>query len=383
MSSDATDDEIDDFELPAIDDDVVSTGAAADSSGWNERLKGLPRLLRYALLVGDNARHVQPRLVAEIDELCPNLPLNAAWAAALDTAMGLALATELDHRAVTQNEPVLRSLADSVRLLCLPVPSDIGLFEEYRRVGKALLQAFDKVVHGSDEQLCCDIERFVFGWAALPACTELLSKHVLAAPNAAILGLRMAEHRIDAAKIAVRRQMEQREALRKEREAEAETARLLQEASPAAETIPDHHLVVARLGKDEMKNPKLKEIIGPLKSAINVALPLVEVPPLHQVRNALIFEFPYASTSSILRSPISSAAPRSGCGPCSSSAIPAAANPGSLVVSGNCSASASGARTPPAPTARCSAVPTAAGTRPSPATPSSRLRKAKSQIRWS
>ena len=250
---------------PQIDDDVVSTGAAADSSGWDERLKGLPRLLRYALLVGDNARHVQPRLVAEIDELCPNLPLNAAWAAALDTAMGLALATELDHRAVTQNEPVLRSLADSVRLLCLPVPSDVGLFEEYRRVGKALLQAFDKVVHGSDEQLCCDIERFVFGWAALPACTDLLSKHVLAAPNAAILGMRMAEHRIDAAKVAVRRQMEQQEARRKEREAEAEAARLLQEASPAAEAIPEHHLVVARLSKDEMKNPKLKEIIGPLE----------------------------------------------------------------------------------------------------------------------
>ncbi len=78
MSGDVTDDESDDFKLPAIDDDVVSTGAAANSSGWDERLKGLPRLLRYALLVGDNARHVQPRLVAEIDELCPNLPLNAA-----------------------------------------------------------------------------------------------------------------------------------------------------------------------------------------------------------------------------------------------------------------------------------------------------------------
>jgi hypothetical protein len=52
--------------------------------------------------------------------------------------------------------------------------------------------------------------------------------------------------------------------------------------------------VVARLSADEMKNPKLRDILGPLKSAINVALPLVEVPPLHQVRKALMFEFPYA-----------------------------------------------------------------------------------------
>jgi ATP-dependent Lon protease len=52
--------------------------------------------------------------------------------------------------------------------------------------------------------------------------------------------------------------------------------------------------VVARLSNEEMKNTKLKDILGPLKRVINAALPLVEVPPLHQVRNTLIFEFPYA-----------------------------------------------------------------------------------------
>ncbi|OKO86861.1 ATPase AAA [Bradyrhizobium sp. AS23.2] len=43
-----------------------------------------------------------------------------------------------------------------------------------------------------------------------------------------------------------------------------------------------------------MKNPKLKDILGPLKHAVNTPLPLVDVPPLHKVRNALAFEFPYA-----------------------------------------------------------------------------------------
>lgn len=64
--------------------------------------------------------------------------------------------------------------------------------------------------------------------------------------------------------------------------------------SAAAEVLPDHHLVVARLSDEQMKNVKLKDIIGPLKSAINVPLPLVQAPPLHQVRNILMFEFPYA-----------------------------------------------------------------------------------------
>ena len=70
----ATDDS-EDIDLPATERDAVSTGAAADSADWDERLKGMPRLLRYAMLVSDNANHIEQRLIAEIDELCPQLPL--------------------------------------------------------------------------------------------------------------------------------------------------------------------------------------------------------------------------------------------------------------------------------------------------------------------
>jgi hypothetical protein len=64
-------DDADDFDLPEVDRDAVSTGAAADSSDRDERLDGLPRLLRYAMLVTDDADHIEQRLIAEIDELCP------------------------------------------------------------------------------------------------------------------------------------------------------------------------------------------------------------------------------------------------------------------------------------------------------------------------
>ncbi len=180
-----------DLDLPATERDAVSTGAAADSADWDERLKGLPRLLRYAILVSDNANHIEQRLIAEIDKLCPELPHNVAWTAAPSVETGLALAAELDRSAVTRNEPNLRSLADCVRLLCLPLPRDASHFEDYRRVGKALVQAFRKVEGDAEEQLCCDLERFAFGWAALPACTDLLSKHFPAAVNAAILALQL------------------------------------------------------------------------------------------------------------------------------------------------------------------------------------------------
>jgi ATP-dependent Lon protease len=293
MSADRTSDDADDANLPAVERDAVSTGAAADSADSDGRLNRLPRLLRFAMLISGNARHIMQRLVAEIDELCPNLPLNAAWAAASDVGTGLALAAELDHRAVIQNEPNLRSLADCVRLLCLPLPRDTTHFEEYRRVGKALVQAFHVFSRHAEEQLRCDLERFTFGWAALPVCTDLLSKNFSAAVNATMLGASMAEHRIAAVKAAARRRAEE-EKRRKEEEDEQAAEASQQVSTPAVEAIPDRRLVVARLSSDEMKNVKLKDILGPLKSVINVALPLVEVPPLHQMRKALMFEFPYA-----------------------------------------------------------------------------------------
>jgi hypothetical protein len=290
----STTDDADDIDLPAAADDAVSTGAAADSSDWDERLKGLPRLLRYAKLVTDSADHVEQRLIAEIDELCPQFAHNAAWAAALGVDAGLVLAAELDHRAVTQNEPNLRSLADCVRLLCLPTPRDGTYFEDHRRVGKALVQAFHSASRHAEQELCCDLECFAFGWAALPACTDLLPRGSSAARNAGFLGNRMAEHRVATAAIAARRKVKEEEERRKKVAEEKATEVLEQVFLAGAEAVPDHHLMVARLSSEEMKNAKLKDIIGPLKSVINVPLPLVEVPPLHEVRSALLFEFPYA-----------------------------------------------------------------------------------------
>jgi ATP-dependent Lon protease len=290
----AATDDADDIDLPAVERDAVSTGAAADSSDLDEGLMGLPRLLRYAMLVCENASHIEQRLIAEIVELCPDLALNAAWAAASDVDTGLALAAALDHRAVTQNEPSLRSFADCVRLLCLPVPLNAAHLEDHRRVAKALLKAFYRVARQSDDELCCDLERFAFGWAALPACTHLLANHEPASVNAAILGMRMAEHRIAAAEAAARARAKQREEEKRKAEEDAKKAAAAAPDAASAEVIPDHRLVVAHLSDEQMKNVKLREIIGPLKSIINVPLPLVQPPPLHEARNTLMFEFPYA-----------------------------------------------------------------------------------------
>src|SRR4029077_16661336 len=77
-------------------------------------------------------------------------------------------------------------------------------------------------------------------------------------------------------------------------EAEKEAAEILHPVVTSAEVVPDHYLVVARLTDEQMKNAKLRDIIGPIRSVINAPLPLVQPPPLHEVRNTLMVEFPYA-----------------------------------------------------------------------------------------
>jgi hypothetical protein len=319
MSTDpTTPDGIDDPDLPdgianepdILDEDAVATGAAADSSDLPDSLKGLPRLLRYAVLADDSDAHVAERLLAEIEELCPGLASSAAWLASreeddfgeddLGTEAGLVLAAELDRRAAAEDTPDLRSLADSVRLLCLPMPRDGTHFAEHRRVAKALQLAFDNIARRSDDkELCARLEQICFGWAALPCCAHMLNADHSAIYAAAVLGERMATRRGEAIKAAIHQHYRERQEKEKQREQTREQTKEAgshaTDPAVAASTTTGHHLVVARLTDEQMRNPKLKEIVGPLKNIINVALPLAVPPPLHEVRSKLLFEFPYAT----------------------------------------------------------------------------------------
>ena len=111
MTADA--DELD--ALPA-EDDLASIGAAAESAEWDESLKLLPRILRYAVLASRGNLDIRERLVAEIAELAPGMVQTVAWAEGTDPDLGVALAAELDRLAATNDRPDLRSLADCVRI---------------------------------------------------------------------------------------------------------------------------------------------------------------------------------------------------------------------------------------------------------------------------
>jgi ATP-dependent Lon protease len=291
MSNDP--DESEDFNLP-LEEDVVSTGAAADSAEVDEKLKTLPRLLRYAILSGKDSSFAHARLVAEIAELVPSLPTMVSWANDPSSHFGSALAIELDRLAVAKDQPDLRTLADCVRLLALPLPNPETGIRDHRRVAKALLHALEKLPANTDRELAADIEAISFGWAALPAATDFLSDYHLptASPNAHFLGNKMARRRLAAAKAKLKEKFEQ------EREdwQKVDAASDPMATPKSSDDLVDagNFLVVCRLDEAAMKNSKMRELIAPMKAVINTALPLVPVPPLHEVREKLLFEFPYA-----------------------------------------------------------------------------------------
>jgi ATP-dependent Lon protease len=291
------DDDSDNASIPdKVDPDAVVNGASADSSDSElDRLKGLPRILRYAMLSKESRDDlVAHRLVAEIDELYPNLPQNAVWAAKQDAETGRALAVELDRLAVITDLPLLRSLSDCVRLLSLSVPNDFESFGAFRRVTRAMIHALHHVAATLDDRQCADLEELIYGFAALPAANGLTdgTRHWPAITSAVYLGDRSARYRIRAAVVDamnhVRRDMEPNPTVGPPPQSAADaTMRDPLTVEPTAE----HHVVVGRVTETEMKTLKLTE---PFKHILRTLLPLVQTPPLDRVRAALIAEFPYA-----------------------------------------------------------------------------------------
>jgi ATP-dependent Lon protease len=292
-------DRVDDVsDLPVVDEDTILTGAAADATDLEEKLKDLPRILRIALLINRKSGDIHDRLVADIETLCPGLHLTAAFSTVDDPTTALALAKELDRLAVADDVPELRHIADCVRLLSLPMQKDLAASEDYRRVTQSLLNALARLPNDTDPQLGADIETFCVGWAMIPALKHRLPRYqrpgLVAATQASALGDLTAARRVEAAEEAMWARTEAQAATQK---AEADDAD--DPATPKAPVTPSlipgqHQRVVVRLSETEIKNTRLKELLPQFKDIINAALPLVAPPPLEDVRKALLFEFPYA-----------------------------------------------------------------------------------------
>jgi hypothetical protein len=278
---------------------AASTGAAADAAEADARLMTLPRILRLLMLRNREHGHLTERMVGEIAELCPGLPETTAWAnarnsSARNTKSALMLAAVLDQRAANSDLSELRSLADCVRLISLPVPHSRGLLAEHERVAKTLLMAQRALPQSTTTEIVAEIEQVVWGWVALPFALHQLPPYAttLALPHAASLGERMARQRLQHALDTIRGEQAERE---RKQKAESEVVAGTLVAAGNDSQVTDGKVVVCRIDDTVLRNPKTREVTGPFKHAINVALPLVEAPPLHEARIKLLLEFPYAA----------------------------------------------------------------------------------------
>ena len=290
--------------IAARNADIVTAGAAADSADdADERLSGLPRILRYLLLVNDRAETIELRLAAEINQLCPGLSSAVAWATTRDVEAGLTLAAELDRLAVTRDLPLLRSLGDCVRLLSLTLPFDVRRFGEFRRVTRVLIMAFDASAGDLQDERRNDLERLICGWAALPMANSSTDRGPRwpAIQFAARLGDQLAACRIHSAATdvaqRVRHELKQQADAARQLEARTSTRTALVSGSarPASDkSLPSDHVVVGRMNEIEMRSAKVKDLIVPVREILNVPVPLVPTPALDQIRHALVAEFPHA-----------------------------------------------------------------------------------------
>lgn len=293
------DDEDDRRMQSVLDPALVAEGAAADSADdQRKRLEGLPRILRYALLAQNRSdRDVAFRLVAEIDAICPDLAQTAAWADVVNEDTGLPLAAELDRLAVVRDLPLLRTLGDCARMLSLTLPCDGESFEAFRRVGRAMILAFDQVASTVDDQQRFELEQLIYGWAACPVAAPFDSAGGSrpAVTSATDLGYQMARYRIRGAKIDTARRV--REDIERQQEAATPPEPPgLSGSDPTSscaivEPVAHHHVVVGSIDDAAIK---IHKFIQPFRKILNTALPLVETPALGQVRNTLAAEFPYA-----------------------------------------------------------------------------------------
>ncbi|MCS3765272.1 AAA family ATPase [Bradyrhizobium centrosematis] len=286
------------FDLPFVDEDVILTGASADATDLDDKLKDLPRIFRVACLIVQGRVDIQDRLVADIETLRPGLLVTAAFATSDDPATAMALAKELDRHAVADDTPELRHIADCVRLLSLPMQNDLANSEDYRRVTRTLMNALAGLPEGVNSKLAADIETFCVGWAMIPALKHRLPRYhrpgLVAASHASFLGDLTAGRRVGAAEEAVWAKIEERTARQTARAEESDSQPNLATHGSMAPVSGQHQRVVAQLSEKEMKNTRLKDLVHQFEGVINTALPLIVPPPLDEVRKTLVFEFPYA-----------------------------------------------------------------------------------------
>ena len=270
-------------------DEVVREGAAIDGAQAEGDLAGLPRVMRYAL--ASDPTQVCKRVAADVMTLAPHLStMMAPWAASHERPDWATVAASLDEASVHLDQPILRALADVVRMRSM-VPADVRAHSsDALRVVAALTAAAREAPDFTVEHVrhLAEIDLYVIGWTRLASGARCDVMPFMSAHLAALFQGREATQSLVT-------HTEQTVELRyREKSVETVPASEGVAADADAEIASNMQRSVVVCPALGATASRIKDLLKAHEHVVGEALPLTVMPDIADVRRSLVFEYPYA-----------------------------------------------------------------------------------------
>ena len=268
-------------------DDIAREGAAAAGADSESEMGRLPRILRYAFLMRNE--ETTGRILAEIVEVAPDVSAGAAlWVERREEWH--VLASILDRQAVERDLPVLRALADSVRMTSLTIKEVKTRSADALRVVaafKACLTEAAFVTPKVSLSRLAQVEEIIIGWTDLIAGDGDRSSSVseLAQEHSRAIGSSNSRY--------IRSDNEER-VLKRAHKPEPEAKGTPPAQEPVGTEVPADHVLVCPILATK-SDPKTRDNIRGHEHVVGVAQPLAPMPDVASMRQQLLREFPYAA----------------------------------------------------------------------------------------
>ena len=273
--------------------EIVRQGAAIDGAQAEGDFAGLPRVLRYAL--NPMGVEVAERVAADVATLAPHLSTAVAiWASTIGHKGWADLAATLDDASVRLDEPMLRGLADVVRMLSMSTEDVRTNSSDALRVIAALAAAAREAPSFSREHVdhLAQVDIYRIGWSHLVsgerpnAFVPSTLAHAAAYEHGREATCNVVAH----ARETVREQLREEAAV----DAPASTASTADGSVEVSEVSQDF-LIVCPAIEAKVSNAKTKDALKGHEHIVGKLLFLTPMPDIADVRHGLVFEYPYAA----------------------------------------------------------------------------------------
>ena len=270
--------------------EIVRQGAAMDGAQAEGDFAGLPRVLRYAL--NPNGVEVAERVASDVATLAPHLSTAVAtWASTIGHKGWADVAAMLDDASVRLDEPMLRGLADVVRMLSMTTEDVRTHSSDALRVIAALAAAAREAPSFSSAHVehLAQVDLYRIGWSHLASGERTNAFFPTTTAHAAAY-----EHGRECTLNLVARTEETIRDQYREKSADIAPASAVSTLDESFEVLPDTQDFLIVCPAIETKIAKTKDALKGHEHIVGKLLFLTPMPDIADVRGALVFEYPYA-----------------------------------------------------------------------------------------